>query len=325
MTLIAMSAFAAVAVVTSTSRAQDAKEPQQARHERSQRGIRVFPLEHAGLAEASEIVLRIGGGAAVAVDQATHSLIVRSDPDNLDKIERLLEQIDKPKPVTTPAKPTFIQIRHRDIEEIVSLAKENLRTRDVRITADATNQLMVVYGDPGDVAAVSELVKQFDTPKVAVRMSFYFIRGEIGQVDEEDRKESIAALPTSLQRVGATLAENGFANMDLLAPLTATGQEGSDFSTSGRISVDGRTQQFRIQGNVIRAATGATADIELRAQISSHDSQDEELPTAFINPKAIFSMETRLVIGFGDDVILAAAPSVNQGEAIALVVHVEEM
>lgn len=301
-------------VILSTAYQSNGQAPQ------GQDDVRVYLLNHCEPDEIARVIDQVGIGVAVAVDSNSNSIILRGPVDALGMAEKLLKKLDQPeRSDAADAGVAFIEVQNRDAEEVLHLVRENRRHTGARIGADPANQLIVVNGSHSDIEMVRSLVAQFDKPKASLTLSFFFIQGSTGAMDDDELEYAVEELPESLRAVGAALAKNGFSHLTLLAPLTANAQENARFSSRGFLG-DGIEEglEFHVAGKIRRGTQSDSARIEIAAEVVKTLPMLDRRIT-------LFGAETTLLIKLGDYVILAAAPSTLAGnEALALVVRVDK-
>lgn len=282
--------------------------------------IQVLPVKHANAHEILRVFQPLGLSVSVAVDTTSNSLVVRGPSAAVTAAAELAASLDRPSEAPSAGDPVFIQVKHRDVDDVFQLIHQNYDIGKTRVGADPVNHLLMVTGNQTDAARIRAFVERIDTPKAPLRLTFFFIRGEIvNEGNAADAAGSGAALPPKLAPVAAVLAETGFANMELSAPLTTNTTEDNDFSAGGRLAggSNGGALEFLVEGTVRPSPQPGHARIEVRGEVHF-------LPTGEAPASTLFRVETTLITRLGDYVVVAAAPSsMTSGEALALVVRAD--
>lgn len=134
-------------------------------------------------------------------------------------------------------------------------------------------------------------------------------RRAVGQID----------VPPALRPVIDALAEQGFHNAMLLAPLRVT------VGRSGRFELEGSAAQFdrmldvRVEGEA-RSVDDDSVELRVKATIGPKVA----LPGTLAGPEPMFRLVSTMTTALGDYVVLATSPGATEyGQAIALVVRVD--
>ncbi|NOT02012.1 MAG: hypothetical protein HOP29_15465 [Phycisphaerales bacterium] len=281
--------------------------------------IQVIPVKHGNAHEILRVFQPLNLKVCVAVDGTTNSLVVRGAPAAVASAAELTATLDRPSEAPNVGDPVFIEVKHRDVEDLCAMIQKNFDLGSTRVGIDPINHLLIVNGNRDAAARIRALVERVDTPRAPLRLTFFFIRGEILNDGNVADAGSAPALPAKLRPVAAVLAETGFTNMELSAPLTTNATEDSFFSAGGRLA-GGNSQgamEFQVEGKVRPSSQPGHASIEVRGDV-------EFIPAEGSAPNTMFRAETTLVTRLGDYVVVAAAPSsLTSGEAMALVVRVD--
>ena len=325
-------AIATVLAAASTSGAAAYQDAQQTGVRRVSRNadqiIEIITLEHT---KANSIVRIVGSvsGARVVADSRTNSLIIAGSAEIVAKVKTLVGQLDiavragsKTDRVTRYFE-TTLPIDDSTLELVDSIISEG-----TSIAADG--KLLIVQGSIQDLEEVEALVNKLNETAATrkspfesanprtIQTNFYFISMSLR---DDAPAEDAAPLPSALKAVTAALAESGFYNPSLLAPLFVSVKE---VTRGDRFQINGQADNItiRVHGNV--RTTGSPDSVEMGVSAKLTASQYENVsgsPGRIVN-RTIFDIDTRLNVKLGDYVVLAAAPSSSgDGRAIALVVR----
>ncbi len=230
-------------------------------------------------------------------------------------VEKYVPAIDVPGTGESATTAAFLKVQHYPIDELMGLV--HTVAPKGRVGLDELNRTLVVNATEPAVIAVRELLKQIDRPAQSVTLQFYFLRA----AKPGDAKTE--TLPPALQPIGQALAENGFAQPVLMAPIIVMAQEGEKFESRSVFSpaaTGGGSEmlEFFVDGSVRLQSAGEVAQLALRARMGGVI----RLADAHLEPA--FELHTSLAMKVGQYVILGAAPSSTaRGDGVALVVRAE--
>lgn len=277
--------------------------------------VKVYRLAHADAESIAKLVRVLEIGAMITTDPSSQSVVVNTDRDSHQQIEALLSELDSP-PRTTKTKTVFFPLKHRRAEDVGELVRRMITSPRTRVAVDEVNQVVIISGRTADIEAATRLVERVDRPQRSLQLSFFFIQGRIGAGSTDDQ----SMLPNDLGKVAGALKRNGFSNLSLLAPLSASVQENAHFSAGGMLATGGGARlSFTIEGRTHQGAESESAQVSIDARIRRSPSATSE------RWDTIFEVETTLTLKLGSYVVLAAAPSKNcENEVVALVVRAEQ-
>lgn len=239
-------------------------------------------------------------------------------------IERIVNQVIVPIDVPATAAgsrvvTTFMPLDFKPTRNLPNLLRAVVASKSSHVAMDSLSGMVVVNGTESEVAAVKGLLAQMDLPRESLTIQFFFLRADIGSGDPPWSK----ALPEALRPIAEVLAKNGFGNFSLIAPITVAVDQGRSFQQESSLDLgaDGGPEDhlsLEVSGSARWHADGQTAQIEVSAAMQGVyvRPQHDEKRTAF-------EVDTTIVTGMGQYVILAASPaSTSSGSAAALVVRV---
>jgi hypothetical protein len=271
-------------------------------------------------------------------DPRTNSLIVAvaADGDALSRVQDLVAKLDVPEndPRRTPPETRYFEmnspIRDSELMMIRQIATSS------RVAADG--RLLAAQGPKDDLAIIEQLVTKLNAAYAAspgmseelhpraIQANFFLIETRL----DGSKPENATPLPAALQPVAGTLAQNGFANASLLAPLLVNLVEssgGNEFHLEGSAGAEGGID-VDLSGKVRSVPGSKRVDLSVRAQLTERvrfpaGRSVKGVESFNTVTQKIFTIQTRLEAILGDYVILAATPSSTvDGRAIALVVRV---
>lgn len=301
-TLIFVGAFVNVAVLLAEDKPQrNASLPEPV--------ARVYPLRNAEARSVSSALHGLNLNGAVSSDDSTQSLLVYAEPSVQDQIKALVAELDAPA-AQRSATTSFLSLKHRIAKDVADVMHQVLSSRDMRISVDEANQLVIVDGRASDVEAARQLAERMDQPQRGMRLTFYFVQGKVGAGSAGLPSQ----LPEGLREVAPSLARSGLSDLTLLAPMTTNVQESARFQTSGRLESAGEPLEFEVKGAVEQGNGGDTTRLTIRAKVTRHSGADLTL----------FTVDTTLMAKLGDYVVLAAAPTSNgDRDALAVIVRAD--
>lgn len=136
---------------------------------------RVFELEHAAPKRAAEVLTPFLSATTANLTALSENrmLIVTDYATNMDRIEELLDVVDRPRP---RPEVRFVPVRHTDVGPMAKQLKQLLDARskasgvdgapsgDVAIHADERTNQMVIVGTSEGVAPALSLIESLDVP-----------------------------------------------------------------------------------------------------------------------------------------------------------------
>jgi hypothetical protein len=180
--------------------------------------------------------------------------------------------------------------------------------------------LVATAGAPA-MEAVRQLVEKLDRPPESLTVHLFFLRSRIGKATDTSGKELPAA---GLRQVVVALAQNGFADPKLVAPVVVTTDEDQWFESSSRHQPCGECPvtedlSFYVRGRARLQSAEDIVQVNINAVMKGKYQDSGTLAAGDVN----FEVNTTIATELGNYVILAAAPSSTaQGDAIALAVKV---
>lgn len=227
---------------TTTLPAQRAQsQPVAKKPKKDEAQLQVFALRYAEAKQAMNTLMPfLDGDVRLSIDARTNSVIAYGAPDDMAKLEVLLEQIDGPAEQDKD-KSSYVVIRVRsDVNAIVT----NLRSLvgNVRIISDSVTKSLIVSGTPDQIQQIKSLVEVLDVPKPKPTAKQYKLRvvwllsGETGK-----------PLPKDLLPVVGALEKIGITDLKLVTQsLVNISDPGSNFDVSGTMDENG--QSLRLSG-----------------------------------------------------------------------------
>lgn len=309
-----------LAVVSAGQSAPDAKQGE------APRTVRV-PLKHA---EANDVAQLVGSvlvePCRIAVDASTNSLIIAGPPGAVERAQQTVALLDVAAEKREAPRRQFIEVPTGVSKELLNAASMLLGRESRVASADGT---LIVVGPEEDQKAVAELVERVTAGRASrggesqpVQIAFYVLETTLGDA-KADRTPGGTPLPQSLAAVGQSLAEAGFGNPRLVAPLLVhTSTDGQRFQVSGA-SPD--APELLIKGSVGPGPTPQSVRLEVEAGVERDTPQN-----IFNQPqqpqrmrRGVFSLNTAITLPWNDYVVLAASPSdATEPTGFALVVQV---
>jgi len=216
----------------------------------------------------------------------------------------------------------FIRLPQRynsqELSRLLAVIVEGSPIHDANFAIDRTNQMLVARAAKPELAAIRTLLEELDRPSRSIEVKMFFLRATIG-----GDADASARLPSALQPIAKTLAENGFGSLSLMTPLVMVTEDGQRFqsnSTLRQTGEDGSSEDllFDAEGTVQLPREGKEVQLTLRAKISGRYATNETADGI-----TQLSIESMVTTSLEDFVILAASPgSTASGNAVAIVVQV---
>jgi beta-lactamase regulating signal transducer with metallopeptidase domain len=169
--IVARGSKAILAEVTSVVTNLDQPSPSDEKQEAT-RQIRVFSLKYARASDMADIIRNSIAGkrsASVSADLRTNSVVVTADPTQMDRIFRLVADLDKlsdQQSAIEHAVTRVIPVRNRKADEMLNLIHGMLHFNDLLfISIDPNTNNIIVKASENTINEIQVLVSQFDVPK----------------------------------------------------------------------------------------------------------------------------------------------------------------
>jgi hypothetical protein len=296
----------------------------------------VLTLKHISSSEANFLLQRMDIPELEAIEEfeTTNQLIVVGGPAALERISQLLKEIDIPGGSAEPEATTLIQVESYPVDKLAGLVESATSVpgrAGPRVGVDQINRRLVLTGSQLALERARALVAQLDKPSGQLTLSFFFLQGEVGVTEGEATK-----LPDALKPIGATLEENGFSKLRLLAPVIIRANEGQQFGqesilVSPRSTAPTPADEKPGQPTVTHGhnrANQMSFELEGRAQMKEATDDVVLQLSATLHGVAQsnsigFRINTTINLVLDQYVLIAAAPSTTEsGGAVALAVRV---
>jgi Bacterial type II/III secretion system short domain len=209
----------------------------------------------------------------------------------------------------------------RRASDVLALIRAGVESgQRARIAVDDRTRTLVVRARPEEIETIKAVFAHLAKPTRAVLIECFFIRGKLSAGQDDN-----SPLPAHLSSVGQALGENGLTNLELLAPMMISAQEGMQFESEavfGETFPDttgiGGEMGISVEGTVQVGSDGQVAELTIQSRVRG-DYRNH----ATVDGKTEFILETSVAVPIGDYAILAAAPSSTaSGDVIALAVRV---
>ncbi len=211
----------------------------------------------------------------------------------------------------------FLPVSTTPSKNLIIMLKKTAASRGSGLAFDAASRMLVVRGTKEEIQAIRELLRQIDRPAQSLTLQFFFIRASIGTGGENK-------LPSALRRIEKSLAESGFSELSLMAPMTVVTEEDREFDSAARLRNEyGSSPRLEdlllvVSGVARLQPQSELVQLTIQARISGSYQRGPDSPA-----DAAFEIDTTIAMNLGSYVILAAAPaSTASGDAVALVVRV---
>lgn len=287
---------------------------QEAAQDESKEPPRVLTIavKHAEAMNVAKLLSEVTPGPVrVAVDASTNTLVLSGPSAAVERAIQTVALLDVPNEKAAPQR-RFIAVPQGVSKELLSAAMM-LLGRGSRVSS--VDNTLVVFGPEADQQAVAELVERVTAdrePRAAegrpVQIAFYLLEAALSDA-KADRTPGGAALPGALAPVAQSLAEAGFSNARLIAPLIVhTSTAGQRFRVTG---ASPEATELEIKGLVSGGPTPQTVRLEVDASVRravplSPDSRGQGLPQRMLN---VFNLDTTITLPWNEYVVLAASPS----------------
>jgi hypothetical protein len=287
----------------------------------------VFPLQHAACVEVTE-TLRGVFFKVMFVPYPYGNMVLYSGPEEtVPAVAKLIEELDVP--VGGPKTPGLVMIplQHRRADEVYDqLGKMLGGGRDVRISADKSQSMILVSGGDAVADSARRIIQELDKPRASASLEFVLFRADPSS-DPRSRKipPDLAPATEELQRFGA---------LELMGRMTAVAVEHEVFAVVGGISKN--LSYIRLRGELISASADGSVWIRVTAKsgldiqklpkndVSEPDSGDDKPKP--LPPQAgdsTFELETTVRAERGHYIVVGSAPSGwAPGESLVLVMYV---
>ena len=279
----------------------------------------VVPLSHGWCSELSKALRELGLPLRSSCGSAT-MLILHGPAEHVAEVrDQLIPLMDRPDVSRESEANAFIQLAHQPTEDLLDLLHTAAPGRYTRIALDELSRMLVVHASEPELDAIRRLVEQIDKPTRSMNVQAYFIRAGI----EGEAKPENDELPRTLAPVAETLAESGFGEVSLMAPVVVMVDEGRLFRQESVLKTQGNDGvgddlRFLVEGIAHLDSENGIVQLEVKAA-----AQGKYTNSDLSGGGTEFEVSTTVVAKVGAYVILAAAPaSTADGDAIAVAVRV---
>ncbi len=327
-----------------TSSARRAGPAQRAKPSRSadeaKKEVRVYDLDYADPNAIASACQATNLPVRVSANQRQRWLVASGRAEDLEILESLIERLERAAARTPPPPENqvlIVKLEHASARATASTLHSVLRVGTgpgtIRVAVDEPTNALIITGEPETVRTAADLIEQLDQsgatsvaePTGALNLSFYFLRGSIGV----GNRGTQTALPKALRHVSAALAESGFVDLELMAPVYLVADPGTLFEQSWKIKSDHQgLLAFIITGSAkygddetIRASISAKVEATIETRRSSGNREAADTP----GREKVFAVLTDLRTKLDEYFVLAASPaSTADGDAIVLVMKVSQ-
>ncbi len=287
------------------------------------RSVRVVKLRFIDSDSVVRSVLALTNRVRATTADGNSLLLVGEEGDLKTILDDVISKIDVP-PESAGVPPgktvAFLRLSREPTRDLMSMVRTVMVDRGSRVALDKAGGTLVVYAEPSEIEAVKRVLAEVDRPKRPLTLQFFFIRASIGHCPTGETGE----LPHALSSVAATLKQNGFSELSLMAPLTVRVDDGDPFeSTSGLNTFaeetgSQETLTVHVKGSARLQSKDSSVQLSLDTTVSG-----KYLNATGGNGDVVFEVETTVAAKLSQYVILAASPtSTAHGDAVALVVRV---
>lgn len=298
----------------------------QASPDQPQSEMRVVSLQHGSASEVAGVVSGVFGHCNIGVEHRSNSIVAICDPKELSKVVQLIAQLDKP--VEDHLVREFIRVP--DASPNLKRVLQAGMSHEARVEIDPLSELVVVVGQPRDIAYAHETItmienrpsdedeSQDDLP-ASYRLHIYFVATSY---DPEEDNQDIPPLPSPLESVGRALTDYGFNHPRLLASMIVQTLVDEPFELAGKIDLtDDESGQYEVEveGVVDSSTNSDQALLKIEGEMRQLKRPRSDKKTT----EDVFEVEATLVCMMGEHVVLSASPA-DGGlfDAVAMVVYV---
>ncbi len=294
----------------------------------------VITIRHADAQELTGMLEAVGPEGLWGINPmtSTNQIVVQGTAACLAEIRRLTAELDVAS-FGRESVTQLIPVRAYPLPQLADLVADSLADKSSRIGVDGLNRRLVVTASPQEVRRIEQLVSQLDRPSAALTVYLYFFRGRLGLGGT-----TAPDVPPALQAIVKTLGENGFSNVNMLAPIVIRTNDARRFDSSSVLLDKAADPQPPSGGAPGGPAAPNVFNPHGKGQLAFKVGGQADLLTdsgqvslaldtgfqGFVSGTQVsFALDTVLVLNLDQYVLLAAAPgTTSAGDAVALVVRV---
>ena len=288
---------------------------------------RVIHLAHARAAQVSGVVVDMFMQCAIGVDHRTNSIIASCPTDDLEKIQRLVAQLDVEG--GQDYEQVFMQVPRvsSGLKEMLNAAMSD----GSRLAIDEESKTVGVWGTNNDVRRAREVIATLQANREAAdinrdpdarstyRVSFFYVSAHYNPSDAD---VELPPLPQKLEPVRETLLESGFQNLQLLASMVVLAHQDQHFELEGLVDLSDQGESGAIEVEVngsLFEDEGDLIQLELETQlIRNGDANGRGRDRS-----SLFQLNTTIQCGLDEYLVLSATPAgARLFDAVALVVQI---
>lgn len=315
-----------------TVQSQPAPQQESGKVEYAGRGetvLRVIALQHVLADRVVGALQEIGYGSAAAAPSG-NALVVRGSPQDVAAIEELVRSMDVPGEKKQPSAEIvkkMISLSHARARELAELLSQ-VSVRALQCGVDVRTNSLVVVGTAEDVESAAQLARELDRPASAMgdrgagghgalKLEFIFLRGSLKSAKGDGGGDK---LPESLQGVAEALADNGFYDLQMMAPIHLVADPAARFEQRTRIGLENEPGELVVS---VRGAANygleGTVDVSIDTEVTGSFGRADR---PAVSTSMVFKLQTTLATRLGDYLVVAAAPASNPwSDGLVLVVR----
>lgn len=320
----------ALAQESAQSGSRGAKEqPKKASTSRGRRGqsriampeVRLFPIRHMHVKQAAVLINELTGFPVAHADNRTNSIIYSGPAESVEKVEKLLQQLDVPVEETlSESEITVVPISERSVNELTrQLSAMNIQQgmRTLGIVGDESRSRILLNGPSDLIAKAQAVIAELDIPAGSANLEFAFFKARLNaDVSSPMMPADLEPLVKELQRFG---------RLELLGQLSVVAVEDMKFAVSGSI---GNLIHAEVEGQVQNAQDGGSVKVWLDASMMLEDAKPKDEQSNGKNGgrrhRPEFRLRTVVSVPRGDYVVLGSAPNGwEAGESAILVMRAQ--
>ncbi len=266
----------------------------------------VITLDKLDAFEAANLINHLEPQARVQVSESIGGLVLRGTAATIAQVREMIEVLESKMPSGSERRTEVLRIKNRRVQDILTQLRMTMGGECQLAGDDATGQL-IVRGSGSTVEMVRDLVERLDQPQGTVMLAFDYLR--VRAIDSSSKIKGVS-LPPRLAGVDVALLKSGFIVTEMMGHTMVRCTDGEQFSVESSEGDEFSRTRYRIGGSTqfLPDADQLRITVETWVQRESKQGPDSG------RTEREFQVETRLVTGFDEAVVLAALPS-DEGSA----------
>jgi hypothetical protein len=189
-------------------------------------------------------LIPFNAGFRVAVDTATHQLIVVSDQSGHDRVDKIISLLDIPRSKPSPIASRY-ELSRGTARKVFPLIKPLLLDKEKLVHMGTEPLIFTVAARPETLVEINRLVDPYKTPLPASR------RLRLVWLISSNEAEELAPVPPDMKEVADELEKMGIAGLSTAAQLIVQTTGDKEFHIRGSMQLGTSTVKLQASGQFI--------------------------------------------------------------------------